>query len=153
MTNDHSFVPAFGQVKVDQIFEGKMSTVISMLPTSLQSRMRPIQFLRRSISLHSLRPDALELSASRKPRPLSEPGIQTLGQGPIISEVHEQDDRLPGAGSKTGSPQTIRRVLYSEPTEDDRTVRAASGIHWKFARQGSLWHLFHCDVSLICVRS
>lgn len=30
MANDYSFVPAFGQVKVhDQIFEGRMSTVIS----------------------------------------------------------------------------------------------------------------------------
>lgn len=137
MANDYSFVPAFGQVKVDQIFEGRMSTVISMLPTSLQSRMRPIRFLRRSISLHSLRPDALELSSSRKPRPLSEPDVQALGQDPMVQEMQDQDDSLPCAGSKTGSPQTIRRVLYSEPTEDEHTARAASGVHWKFARQGA----------------
>lgn len=135
MTNDHRpFVPTFGQVKVDQIFEGRMSTVISMLPTSLQTRMRPIRFLRRSISLNNIRPDALELSSSRKARPLSEPDMETLSQGPIVTEIEDDGQ---DANSKSGSPRPMRRVLYSEQTED-RTVRAASGIHWKFARQGSL---------------
>jgi hypothetical protein len=35
------------------------------------------------------------------------------------------------------NPQPMSRVLYSEAPEDEPVMRAASGVHWKFARQGT----------------
>ncbi|CAM1511439.1 Fc.00g089520.m01.CDS01 [Cosmosporella sp. VM-42] len=132
MTND--FMPAFGEVKVDQFTESRISTVISMLPTSLQSRIPPIRFLRRSISLHSLRSGVLVSDTSRKPRPFSD---STLGQEPLVTEMIEQNEGRRYSKSTPGSPRPIRRVLYSEPADDEHPAVAASGVLWKFARQGA----------------
>ncbi|KAF7553076.1 hypothetical protein G7046_g7200 [Stylonectria norvegica] len=133
------FMPAFGEIKVDQITESKMSTVISMLPTSLQSRMGPIRFLRRSMSLHSLRTGILVSGPSQKPRPLSEADVSALTRQSEGDETRDQSSTslYTNGETKMDSPQPMSRVLYSELLEDDRGARAASGIHWKFARQGT----------------
>ncbi|KPM38743.1 hypothetical protein AK830_g7811 [Neonectria ditissima] len=125
------FVPGFEEIKVDRI---TISNVVAMLPTSLQSSMGRIQFLRRSISLHTLRPSVLV--SETKPRPLSETDVAPLTQEPRVTEILEQIEAREDRDSKAVCPKPMSRVLYSEAVDDDPTVRAASGIHWKFARQG-----------------
>ncbi|KAF4975821.1 hypothetical protein FZEAL_7440 [Fusarium zealandicum] len=130
-----SFAPAFGQVKVDQITESRISSVVAMLPTSLQAG--PIRFLRRSISLHTLRP-GITISGSRlKGRPLSEVDGAVLQAEPLAGNVMERIDSPQYLEAKAVRSQPMSRVLYSESREDERVPSAASGVHWKFARQGS----------------
>ncbi|KAK7397950.1 hypothetical protein QQX98_012687 [Neonectria punicea] len=125
-----SFMPGFEEIKVDRI---TISNVVAMLPTSLQSSMGPIQFLRRSISLHTLRPGVIV--SGTKPRPLSEGDVAPLTQEPRVTEILEQIQAHEDHDSKVECPKPMSRVLYSETADDDPTVRAASGVHWKFARQ------------------
>ncbi|KAF5020992.1 hypothetical protein F66182_6973 [Fusarium sp. NRRL 66182] len=106
-----SFAPAFGEVEVDQVTESRISNVVAMLPTSLQSG--PIRFLKRSISTYVLHPDLTISRPPSKPLPLSEDGVPA------------------------SVTQPMSRVLYSESPEHEPAVRAASGVHWKFARQGT----------------
>ncbi|KAK7431472.1 hypothetical protein QQZ08_001962 [Neonectria magnoliae] len=127
-----SFMPGFEEIKVDRI---TISNVVAMLPTSLQSSMGPIQFLRRSISLHTLRPGVIV--SETKSRPLSEGNVAPLPQEPRVTEILEQIQAHEDHDSKVECPKPMSRVLYSETADDDPTVRAASGVHWKFARQGT----------------
>ena len=123
-----SLAPAIGEVKVDQITESRIFNVVAMLPTSLQSV--PIRFLRRSISFHTLRPD-IAISGSRaKPRPLSEADAAAALQTDMVKHSGGYIE------SRELYPQPMSRVLYSESPEDEPVMRAASGVHWKFARQG-----------------
>ncbi|KAF5007262.1 hypothetical protein FDECE_6415 [Fusarium decemcellulare] len=130
-----SFAPGFEEVQVDQITESRISSVVAMLPTSLQSG--PIRFLRRSISLHTLRPGIMVSGSRSKPRPLSEADVTTLSTQPIEANVVGQRDPSRCLEAKTVCPQPMSRVLYSESLDDEQIVRGASGLHWKFARQGA----------------
>ncbi|KAH7149960.1 hypothetical protein B0J13DRAFT_549192 [Dactylonectria estremocensis] len=134
-SSPRTFMQSFQEVKVDQITESRISNVVAMLPTSLQSSMGPIRFLRRSISLHTLRSGVLVPEAT--PRSLSETDVPTLTPIGRAMEVMEQSDTRQGSDSRAVCPRPMSRVLYSEAVDDDQTVRAASGIHWKFARQGT----------------
>ncbi|KAH6982423.1 hypothetical protein EDB80DRAFT_825103 [Ilyonectria destructans] len=138
MASDHRlFVPAFEEVKVDQITESRTSNIIAMLSTSLQSGINLIRFLRRSISLHTLRPGVLASEAPPKPLPLSEANILTLTQEPLITKMLQQNGAYQDPESKAIFPRLISRVLYSESVGDDQAIRAAPSVHWKFARQGT----------------
>ncbi|KAH8735868.1 hypothetical protein BGZ61DRAFT_87279 [Ilyonectria robusta] len=134
-SSTRTFMQGFQEVKVDQITESRISTVVAMLPTSLQSSMGPIRFLRRSISLHTLRSGVLMPEA--KPRPLSEADVPAPKPEGRVVEILDQSDARDDPDSKAISPRPMSRVLYSETVDDDQTVRAASGVHWKFARQGT----------------
>ena len=123
-----SFAPAIGEVKVDQITESRIFNVVAMLPTSLQSV--PIRFLRRSISFHTLRPDVAISGSRAKPRPLSEADAAATLQTDMVKHSSGYIE------SQELCPQPMSRVLYSESPEDEPVMRAASGVHWKFARQG-----------------
>lgn len=135
-----SFVPTFEEVKVDQITESRISSVVAMLPTSLQSG--PIRFLRRSISLHTLRRGTVMSPSSSpshlRPRPFSETNAPTLGSDPLATQIltHESIAAHTEPRGRSGQLQPTSRVLYSEPIDDEQVSRAASGVHWKFARQG-----------------
>jgi hypothetical protein len=124
----------FDQIEVDQITESRISSVVAMLPTSLQSGIGPIRFLRRSISLHTLRPGVLV--SERKPRPLPDTSVTKLTQEPLVTEIMNQGDVEHDQGPKAVRVRPMSRVLYSEAREDEKPARAASGVHWKFARQG-----------------
>lgn len=128
-------VQDFDEIEVDQITESRISSVVAMLPTSLQSGMGPIRFLRRSISLHTLRPGVLV--SERKPRPLSDTSVAKLTQEPLVTEIMDQDDVGRDQDPKTAQVRPMSKVLYSEAREDAKPARAASGVHWKFARQGT----------------
>ncbi|KAJ4210085.1 hypothetical protein NW767_000360 [Fusarium falciforme] len=130
-----SFAPAFEEVKVAQITESRISNVVAMLPVSLQSG--PIRFLRRSISLHTLRPGVVVPAAQSKPRPLSEADAAALNAEPLETGILTQRDEPQYTEDEAARPQRMSRVLYSETKDDEQVVRAASGIHWKFARQGT----------------
>ncbi|KAH7119288.1 hypothetical protein EDB81DRAFT_848028 [Dactylonectria macrodidyma] len=127
----------FEVVKVDQITEGRISNVVAMLPPSLQSGMSTIRFLRRIISLDTLPPGVLVSEPAPKPRPLSEAHVPTRTQDPLVTEMLQRNDAHQDADSKTVCPRPMSRVLYSELVGDDQAIRAASGVHWKFARQGT----------------
>lgn len=131
-----SFAPAFEEVKVAQITESRISNVVAMLPVSLQSG--PIRFLRRSISLHTLRPGVVVPASQSKPRPLSEADAAALNAEPLETGILTQRDEPQYTEAEAARPHGMSRVLYSETKDDEQVVRAASGIHWKFARQGTL---------------
>ncbi|RGP79466.1 hypothetical protein FLONG3_2427 [Fusarium longipes] len=128
-----SFTPAMDEVKVDQITESSIFNVVAMLPTSLQSV--PIRFLRRSISFHTLRPDVAISGSRAKPRPLSETDATAMSR-PLAPDMVKHSSRYPEE-SQDLCPQPMSRVLFSELPEDEPVMRAASGVHWKFARQGT----------------
>lgn len=115
------------------VIESKMSTVFSMLPTSLQSRIRPIHSLRRSLSFVSVRTDGLVSGLSPKPRPLSEADAMTLDDSMADCDVSGQGEQ---SQFTLSTSRSMTQVLYSKPLEEDAAVRAPSGVHWKFARQG-----------------
>lgn len=118
---------------VEQITESSISSVVAMLPASLQSGIGPIRFLRRSISLHTLRPGVLISEREAQPEPEVSPA-------PRVTEVVHQEDVGHRAEAKAVQARPMKRVLYSEAREDERPARAASGVHWKFARQGRKSH-------------
>ncbi|KAM0563249.1 hypothetical protein ACHAPJ_000967 [Fusarium lateritium] len=130
-----SFAPTLDEVKVDQITESRIFNVVAMLPTSLQSG--PIRFLRRSISFHTLRPDVMISGSRTKPRPLSETDIPATVTQPLQTDIVEHRGTAQYLESQDLCPQPMSRVLYSESPEDEPAVRGASGVHWKFARQGT----------------
>ncbi|KAM0225297.1 hypothetical protein ACHAPA_000664 [Fusarium lateritium] len=126
-----SFTPAIDEVKVDQFTESSIFNVVGMLPTSLQSV--PIRFLRRSISFHALRRDVTISGSQTKPRPLSEADVPDALNQPLHTDIVKHDGRY--VEPQELSPRPMSRVLYSEAPEDEPAMRAASGVHWKFARQ------------------
>ncbi|KAG8669203.1 hypothetical protein FPOAC2_08522 [Fusarium poae] len=127
-----SFTPAMDEVKIDQITESRIFNVVSMLPTSLQSG--PIRFLRRSISSHTLRSAVAVSGSQAKPRPLSEADATAMRR-PLQSDMVKHSNGY--AESQDLCARPMSRVLYSELPEDEPVMRAASGLHWKFARQGT----------------
>ncbi|KAH6983613.1 hypothetical protein BKA56DRAFT_615580 [Ilyonectria sp. MPI-CAGE-AT-0026] len=145
-------MPAFKEVKVDQITESRGLNIIAMLSILLQSGMSPIRFLRRIISLHTLRLGVLVSEAPPKPRPLSEADVPTLTQESVITKMLQRNGTYYDVESKAVCPRSMSRVLYSESVDDSQAIRAASGVHWKFARQGKadsvIWaktHIYHAD--------
>ncbi|KAM6514066.1 hypothetical protein FALCPG4_015238 [Fusarium falciforme] len=108
-----------------------------MLPPSLQPGMSQIRYLRHIISLDTLRPGVLVSEAPQNPGPLSEAHIPTLTQDPVVTEMLQWKDAHQDADSKAMCPRPMSRVLYSESVGDDQAIRAASGVNWKFARQGT----------------
>ncbi|KAI5463345.1 hypothetical protein BGZ63DRAFT_353034 [Mariannaea sp. PMI_226] len=133
--NRTSYFKSFDEIKAaHHITESGISSVVAMLPVSFQSGIKPIQFLRRSISLHSLRQGIL-ISES-EPRSLLEDAEPALDEEPLVTEILDQDDIQPELNSKALAPRPMSRVLCSE-LRDDQQVRAASGIHWPVARQGA----------------
>ncbi|KAH7124272.1 hypothetical protein EDB81DRAFT_912327 [Dactylonectria macrodidyma] len=121
------FVPAFE----------KDIKFVTMLPPSLQPGMGPIRFLRLIISRDTLRPGVQVSEALPKPRPLSEAHVPTLTQDPLVTEMLQRSDAHQDADSKAVCPRPMNWVLYSESVDDDQAIKAASGVHWKFARQGT----------------
>ncbi|KAH7119297.1 hypothetical protein EDB81DRAFT_614277, partial [Dactylonectria macrodidyma] len=109
---------------------------VAMLPPSLQPGMGPIRFLRLIISRDTLRPGVLVSEAPPKTRPLSEAHVPTLTQDPLVTEMLQRSDAQ-DADSKAVCPRPMSWVLYSESVDNDQAIKAASGVHWKFARQGT----------------
>ncbi|KAH6985387.1 hypothetical protein EDB80DRAFT_872946 [Ilyonectria destructans] len=131
MASDHRpFMPAFKEVKVDQITENRTFSISAMITTSLQPGINLIRFLRRSISLHTVRPGALVSDAPPKPLPLSEANVPTVAQEPLITKMLQQNGAYQDPESKAIFPRLISRVLYSESVGDDQAIRRASGVHW-----------------------
>ncbi|RBA17245.1 hypothetical protein FPRO05_01969 [Fusarium proliferatum] len=127
-----SFAPSLDEIKVDQITESRIFNVVSMLPNSLPE---PIRFLRRSISFHTLRPGVTVSGSQTKPRPLSEADVSATMAQPLQTDMVKHSGGF--VESRNLNPQPMSRVLYSEAPEDEPVMRAASGVHWKFARQGT----------------
>ncbi|KAH7113439.1 hypothetical protein EDB81DRAFT_848759 [Dactylonectria macrodidyma] len=101
-------------VKVDQITESRVSNVVAMLPTSLQSGMSPIRFVSRIIGRHTLRLGVLVSEAPPKPRPLPEADVSTLTQEPLFTEMLQRNGARQDPESKAVCPRPMSRVLYSE---------------------------------------
>lgn len=104
-------MPAFEVVKIGQITESRISNVVAMLPPSLQSGMSPIRFLRRIISLDTLRPGVLVSEAPPKPRALLAAHVP-LTQDPLITEMLQRNDAHQDADSKAVCPRPMSRVLF-----------------------------------------
>lgn len=113
------FEPTSGGIKVDQITESRISTVISMLPVSLQSRMGPIRPFRESTTT---------------PGSLSEVAVADDSQ---LSESEQERPRQLNPLSNPPS-QPLRPRLRAIADEGGHSVTPASGIRWKFAQQGKI---------------
>lgn len=128
-------IPVYEEVKWERVTENKISTVMALLPASLQSRMGPFRSIRRSMSLYNLRTKGWSDQSSPRGRPLSEADALALDGG-VVSEIIEAD---PGRQTDVDQLQLTApqsRELYAEPGDGDVPSRTASGIHWRFARQG-----------------
>jgi hypothetical protein len=110
-----------------------------MLPASLQSRIIPC---RRSNSLHNLQAKNLSDEPRSRPRPLSEADALVLTNGRVVTEVLH-DDRMSTADRyKSRAPPLPPRSPPFSPKDDEGLSRTASGIHWRYARQGMLCVVF-----------
>ncbi|KKO99129.1 hypothetical protein THAR02_08763 [Trichoderma harzianum] len=103
--------------------------------------MSAIRFLRRIISLHTLRPGGPVSEVPPKLQPLSESHNPALTQKPLVTEMLQGNGAHQHQESKAVCLRPVSKVLYSESAGDDLVVRSASRVHWKFVQQGT---------SLIC---
>ncbi|KAI9171168.1 ATP-dependent RNA helicase cyt-19 [Paramyrothecium foliicola] len=114
--------------------ESRISTVIAMLPTSLQSRIIPC---RRSNSLQELHVQNIgedRLPRPRpRPRPLSEADALVITNKRMVAEVIEDDLQSTTSSAKSPVPPLPPR---SPRKGNASPARTASGIHWRFARLG-----------------
>ncbi|KAH7353412.1 hypothetical protein B0T11DRAFT_117440 [Plectosphaerella cucumerina] len=131
------WTPIFQDIKFEQI--NVTSTVFSMLPMSLQSRLPPLRSIRKSVSMQTLKSNK---GCSHGPsRSLS--GIEVVemtnpGQKP---ELDHQDAHMSlVTGDRTPPPEYLATPTIREPTP--APVEPNSGVHWRYACQGmSLMHV------------
>jgi hypothetical protein len=123
-------IPIFEQVKWERTTESRISTVISMLPVSLQSRMGPLRHFRRSASLGNLRmvTDA-NGSAKARTRPLSATDVAGV---PAKRGLTRQAENMEVTGGSVANVVSIRL----DTGDADIPAGHASGIRWRFAQQG-----------------
>lgn len=112
--------------------EGSISTVLGMLPMSLQSRIGPLRHFRRSASMHNIKtPDDLPFTSPTdsplKPRPASSSGTSLL-----MNEEEEFRDDCSQSDASTLA------VLPKTPPSRDLETSSSAGINWRFAQQGML---------------
>ncbi|CAI6089919.1 unnamed protein product [Clonostachys chloroleuca] len=137
-----AFVPMYEEVKWERTTESRISTVISLLPMSLKSRMAPFRPFGRTASMEDLATskikDGEELLASHTqlPRPLSVagPGGLTTASSPALPEMDAgllQAEHAASAAESTLKASKIRNVLTGGQ------MATGPGINWRFASQGS----------------
>lgn len=135
------FAPTYDQVIWERTTECRMSTVISLLPVSLQSRMAPFRSFRRTASLGSLRADGrLVCTSAAEKSPLST-AFAGVGEGaPRVC----QDGRSSTAsvsdgeeGFSSGAVTPMRGAVTPLSSISGGTgASTPSGIRWKMANQG-----------------
>ena len=126
------FAPMLEEVKWQWTTESRISTVIGLLPTSLQSRMGPFRQFRRSVSLGNLRTTG-ELDgapAASKKRPASMGGTTMLADGDVAMEKR-------GNGCSQPETSELGAVVSRKPSSRDAEIPPTSGINWRFAHQGT----------------
>jgi hypothetical protein len=124
-------IPIFEQVKWERTTESRISTVISMLPVSLQSRMGPFRHFRRSASLGNLRMVAdANGSAKARTRPLSATDVAGVPSKRVLTK---QAENVQVTGDSVADVLSIRL----DTGDADIPAGTASGIRWRFAQQGT----------------
>ncbi|CAH0048781.1 unnamed protein product [Clonostachys solani] len=130
-----AFIPMYEEVKWERTTESRISTVISLLPMSLKSRMTPFSPFRRTASMEDLATseinDSEKLLASRaqRPRPLSVAGPGGLATQEMDAGLMQAEHAASTASTLKASK--IRGVLTSGQ------MATGPGINWRFASQGS----------------
>ena len=130
-------IPVFEEVKWERVTENKISTVMSFLPVSVATRIAPIRSIRRSMSLYNLQSRDMREDSLTKPRPLSEADAAVFSQGSFVSEVVGGKSLDKDTTGLEVAPVRNRRLGF-DVGNGPTPARTASGIHWKFARQGKL---------------
>lgn len=131
-----NFMPVVEEVKWERTTtESRISTVIGMLPASLQSRMGPLRTFRRTTSLGNI--DLVEgvttsTKALSRPRPLSAAETQTMSVRDA-EEVEEVESVSSAATKNSDSPSP-----GSRDRDTGGTPVSSSRINWKLGLQGEL---------------
>ena len=132
LAQEHPFSPAMGDVKLNRAGESSITSMLGLLPLSLQLRMRPLGNFRRSASMGNIR-TAEDLSVTQsppEPRPVSSSGTSLL--------LREQEDlgdiRDDGTQSETS---TLAILPRTPPLKDMDASSSSAGINWRFAHQGT----------------
>ncbi|GKT85413.1 hypothetical protein Ct61P_03263 [Colletotrichum tofieldiae] len=120
------------------------STVFSMLPTSLQSRLPPLRSIRKSASMQTL-------TSSRQSHTRSLSGLDgvhpNLTQARIISESteehmslvateHHQSSRMYEMRSTADKHELDRRQAEQYRQQQQQAASECSNVDWRFAQQG-----------------
>lgn len=127
------WTPIFPDIKFEQL--QVTSTVFSMLPMSLQSRLPPLRSIRKSVSMQTLKSNT---RCSHGPsRSLS--GIEVVdmpsGPNPELDQHHHQDVHMSLVpGDRTPPPEYLATPTIREPAPV--SVGSNSGVHWRYACQG-----------------
>lgn len=142
---DGQLIPTYEEVIWERTTESKMSTVISLLPVSLQSRMSPFRSSRRTASLGNLRMDGggrlvcTSATTPTKPRPLSASvgadmaAIRGAASSGAVTPGSEGGEERARSGTVT---PTMDVVMASGAGARGSRADSASGINWRYANQG-----------------
>lgn len=130
------WTPVFENVQVEYSIT---STVFSMLPMSLQSRLPPpLRSIRKSVSMQTLKTAPGSRGSSHAPtRSLS--GIEAVPLTPKGRlQVDSADTQLSiVAGDCTPPPEYLATPVIREPSgAAGGAAGPASGVHWRYACQG-----------------
>ncbi|GKT59257.1 hypothetical protein ColTof4_12452 [Colletotrichum tofieldiae] len=134
--------PIFEEITLPQ--NRMSSTVFSMLPTSLQSRLPPLRSIRKSASMQTL-------TSSRQSHTRSLSGLDgvhpNLTQARIISESteehmslvateHHQSSRMYEMRSTADKHELDRRQAEQYRQQQQQAASECSNVDWRFAQQG-----------------
>lgn len=132
MAASRHWTPIFEDIKLEQT----TSTMFSMLPTSLQSRLPPLRSVRKSVSMQTLKtPSATQPPSHGPTRSLSRiDAVPLAPSSELVGEDVEGEMRLV-VGRDSPPPEYPSTPLIEEPV-DAATPRLPSGVHWRYAQQG-----------------
>jgi hypothetical protein len=148
-TRSVPFAPTYEEVIWERTTESRISTVISLLPMSLQSRMSPFKS-RRTASLGSLTTDGRLVctSASTPSLPSEKPrsGLPGWGltmrrsSGMVSSDGSTTPSSSDGEEAFSSGTVTPMREIALRPGSEPKGagVGSPSGIRWKVANQGRI---------------
>lgn len=132
------WTPILQDIKFEQT--NVTSTVFSMLPMSLQSRLPPLRSIRKSVSMQTLKSNkGCSHGPSRSLSGIEVVEITNPGQKP---ELDHQDAHMSlVTGDRTPPPEYLATPTIREPTP--APVEPNSGVHWRYACQGKLQPFHH----------
>lgn len=145
-TGSAPFAPTYEEVIWERTTESRISTVISLLPMSLQSRMSPFKS-RRTASLGSLTTDGrLVCTSSSTPslpseKPRSGWGLtMRRSSGMVSRDGSTTPSSCDGEEAFSSGAVTPMREIALRPGSEPKDAGAGSpsGIRWKVANQGRI---------------
>ncbi|KAM0277101.1 hypothetical protein ACHAQH_006045, partial [Verticillium albo-atrum] len=112
--------PVFEDVKMEQTTVS--STVLSLLPTSLQSRLPPLRSVRKSVSMQTCQSSMTNRTSAHEP---TTPTPKPRGSPQKRSLIADSPSQVSYAST-----------LVDEDSMDSAPPSPSSGVHWRYAQQG-----------------